>query len=70
MWVRQTLTLDHVIGSKVAQAYDRATRLDLRRELIAWFESRLISARDGAPVIPLQRRARRVNAAPSPKVNP
>ena len=49
--------LDHVVGSKVAQAYDRADRLDLRRELIAWFEERLILARDGAPVIPLKRQA-------------
>ena len=40
--------LDHVVGNKVAAAYDRARRLELRRELMAWYEATLIAARDGA----------------------
>jgi hypothetical protein len=50
--------LDHVIGTKVQAAYDRAQRLDLRRELMAWHEQQLIAARDGAQVVPLQRKAK------------
>ena len=42
--------LDHVVGNKVASAYDRAHRLELRRELMAWYEDKLIAARDGATV--------------------
>jgi integrase len=42
--------LDHLIGSKVQQAYDRALRLTLRGELMAWHEGALIAARDGAKV--------------------
>jgi len=38
--------LDHVVGNKVAAAYDRAARLELRRELVAWYEGVLIAARD------------------------
>lgn len=49
--------LDHVIGNKVTAAYDRAQRLDLRRELVRWHEGRLIAARDGADVVPLPRKA-------------
>lgn len=49
--------LDHVIGSKVAASYDRAMRIDLRRELMAWYESALIAARDGADVIQLPAKA-------------
>ena len=45
--------LDHVVGNKVAAAYDRAKRLDLRRELMTWYETTLIAARDGAAVIAL-----------------
>ncbi len=45
--------LDHVVGSKVAQAYDRAKRLDLRRALVRWYEQQLIAARDGAQVVAL-----------------
>lgn len=51
--------LDHVIGNKVASAYDRAHRLDLRRELVQWYEDRLIAARDGAEVIKLKLGERR-----------
>lgn len=49
--------LDHVIGNKVRQAYDRANRLELRRPLLAWYESEIVAARDGAQVLPLKRPA-------------
>lgn len=39
--------LDHVVGTKVESAYDRAARVELRRELIRWYEEKLIAARDG-----------------------
>jgi integrase len=42
--------LDHVVGSKVAAAYDRAHRLELRRALMQWYEEVVIAARDGATV--------------------
>ncbi len=35
--------LDHVIGTKVAGAYDRARRLALRRELMTWYEATLVA---------------------------
>jgi integrase len=38
--------LDHVIGTKIQAAYDRARRLELRRTLMNWYESTLIEARD------------------------
>jgi integrase len=47
--------LDHVVGTKVASAYDRAKRLELRRELMAWYEATLVAARDGATVLALKR---------------
>jgi integrase len=47
--------LDHAIGSKVQAAYDRAQRLDLRRELMTWHEGQLLAARDGAQVIALRK---------------
>ena len=47
--------LDHSVGTKVQAAYDRAQRLDLRRELMAWHEGQLIAARDGAQVIALRK---------------
>lgn len=43
--------LDHVVGNKIAAAYDRAKRLGLRRELLTWYEATLIAARDGAAVV-------------------
>jgi integrase len=46
--------LDHVVGNKIAAAYDRAARLELRRTLLTWYESTLIAARDGAKVTPLK----------------
>lgn len=49
--------LDHVVGNKIAAAYDRAKRLDLRRELMEWYEGQLIAARDGASVIDISRRS-------------
>src|SRR5204863_9603456 len=45
--------LDHVVGNKVASAYDRAKRFDLRRSLMRWHEGQLIAARDGADVVKL-----------------
>ena len=47
--------LDHVVGNKVASAYDRAKRLELRRKLMQWYEGALLEARDGAEVVPLKR---------------
>lgn len=49
--------LDHVVGSKVASAYDRAKRLELRRGLMTWYEAVLIAARDGAKVVEIRRGA-------------
>jgi integrase len=49
--------LDHVVGSKVASAYDRSKRLALRRELVRWYERELIAARDGATIVELKREA-------------
>lgn len=48
--------LDHVIGNKIASAYDRAARLDLRRDLMRWYERQLLAARDGAAVLSIKRR--------------
>jgi integrase len=45
--------LDHVVGNKIAAAYDRAKRLALRRELMTWYEATLLAARDGAAVLPI-----------------
>jgi integrase len=47
--------LDHVISTKQAAAYDRAKRLEIRRELMAWYERQLLTARDGAKVVPLRK---------------
>jgi integrase len=47
--------LDHMIGTKQAAAYDRAKRLEIRRELMAWYERQLLTARDGAKVVPLRK---------------
>lgn len=48
--------LDHVVGTKTESAYDRSARLELRRELMRWYEEKLIAARDGAQVVPLRAR--------------
>ena len=48
--------LDHVVGNKVASAYDRAQRLELRRELTGWYERTLIAARDGADVVGIRKK--------------
>lgn len=47
--------LDHIVGDKVAAAYDRAKRLDLRRQLMTWYERTLIAARDGAAIVKIGR---------------
>jgi len=47
--------LDHVVGNKVASAYDRAKRFELRRSLMRRYETQLIAARDGAEVLELKR---------------
>lgn len=47
--------LDHVIGTKVVAAYDRAKRFKLRAEIMRWYEWQLIAARDGAQVVRLRR---------------
>lgn len=49
--------LDHAVVNKSAAPYDRATRLDLRRALLAWYEGELVAARDGARVLPIKRGA-------------
>lgn len=47
--------LDHInIGGKVSGSYDGADRVDPRRELMAWHESKLVAARDGAEVLSLR----------------
>lgn len=48
--------LDHAKKDKVAAAYDRAHLLERRRSLMTWYEETLIAARDGAKVIPLDKR--------------
>ena len=47
--------LDHVVGNAVSAAYDRARRLELRRELMTWYEQQLIAAQDGATVVLFRR---------------
>jgi integrase len=49
--------LDHVVGNAVASAYDRSQRVELRRELMSWYEATLIAARDGAKVLPIKKQA-------------
>lgn len=50
--------LDHVVGeTKTESAYDRAERLDLRRERMIWYESVLLAARDGATVTAFKKRS-------------
>ena len=55
--VRPRGSSDHTIGTKQAAAYDRAKRLEIRRELITWYEGQLLAARDGATVVPLRKAA-------------
>lgn len=50
--------LDHVIGNKVTAAYDRAQRVEMRRELMRWYEIQLIAARDGAQVLAMTKSSR------------
>jgi hypothetical protein len=49
--------LDHVVGNKIAAAYDRAKRFELRRSLMRWYEGQLLAVRDGADVMELKRKA-------------
>jgi integrase len=51
--------LDHVVGNKIAAAYDRAKRLQLRRDLMQWYEGQLMAARDGADVVPIRASGKR-----------
>jgi integrase len=48
--------LDHAIGSDVSQAYDRADRLAIRREIVNAHEQALIAARDGAQIFNIAER--------------
>lgn len=51
--------LDHKVGQdKVASIYDRAKRLELRRDLMHWYERTLIAARDGAAIHTLPARTK------------
>jgi integrase len=50
--------LDHVTGNVTETSYDRAQRLDRRRELLAWHEASLLAARDGAEVLPFNAKAK------------
>ena len=50
--------LDHVVGNKVASAYDQAQRVELRRTLVTWHESVLLTARDNPQVPPIKRGVR------------
>jgi hypothetical protein len=52
---RREAQLDHVIDTKQAAAYDRAKRLEIRRALVAWYERQMLTARDGAKVVPLRK---------------
>lgn len=46
--------LDHGDPNKVKAAYDRSKRLQRRADLMAWHESALIAARDGATVVQIR----------------
>lgn len=48
-------SLDHGIGNRVDQSYDRAQRIERRREFASWYEATLIAARDGAAVVHLRK---------------
>ncbi|MPZ47187.1 MAG: DUF4102 domain-containing protein [Betaproteobacteria bacterium] len=47
--------LDHVVGNASAAPYDHAKRVELRRELLQWYESQLLAARDGADIVAFKR---------------
>jgi integrase len=49
--------LDHATGSTTETSYDRSKRIERRRALLAWHESALIAARDGAAVLPFTKPA-------------
>jgi integrase len=47
--------LDHITANATETSYDRAKRLERRRELLVWHEAALLAARDGAAVLPIIR---------------
>lgn len=47
------VALDHVIGSKVRQAYDRGERWEARRLLMQWWSDQLDQAERGAEIVAL-----------------
>jgi integrase len=49
--------LDHVTGNATETSYDRAKRVERRREIIAWHEASIIAARDGARIVSLKAQA-------------
>ena len=51
--------LDHLTGSKIKVAYDRAKRFERRADLMQWHEDALIAARDGAKVLAMRPKAKR-----------
>lgn len=50
--------LDHIVGASVNSAYARAKRLELRRELMRWYEGQLLAARDGTGVLSIENRSK------------
>lgn len=48
------IALDHTIGGKVRQAYDRGERWEARRVLMQWWSDQLDSAEQGAEVVELR----------------
>ena len=47
------IQLDHKLDG-IMGVYNHATMLDERRQILEWWESSLIAARDGAKVIPIR----------------
>jgi integrase len=48
------LTLDHVVDTETARAYDRGERLTERIKLMYWWDAQLSSAQHGGSAIPLR----------------
>jgi integrase len=51
------LALDHAHDNEVARAYDRGERFSQRVELFNWWGAQLLSAQQGAKIIPLNQKA-------------
>lgn len=49
------IALDHVVGSKQKQAYDRGERWDARRALMLWWSDQLDAAERGGDVVDIRR---------------